>query len=68
MKMVYERMIKDLERVNKLIEKVKDYIDFAKEIGLDTSQYEEELETLIERRDRIIEALKSRGYKIEISE
>lgn len=66
--MVYERMIKDLERVNKLIEKVKDYIDFAKEIGLDTSQYEEELETLIERRDRIIEALKSRGYKIEISE
>ena len=66
--MVYERMIKDLERVNKLVEKVEEYIDFAKEIGLDTAKYEEELASLKEQRNRIIEALKSRGYKVEVSE
>ena len=66
--MVYERMVKDLDRVNKLVEKVEEYIDFAKEIGLDTAKYEEELASLKEQRNRIIEALKSRGYKIETTE
>ena len=58
-------MISDLKRINKLVEKVKEYIDFAKEIGLDTAKYEEDMASLEEQRDRIIEALKSRGYKIE---
>jgi len=60
---MYERIAEDLERVTKLIEQVRDYIEFAKESGIDVSAYETELEELEEKKRRLEEALKSRLKK-----